>query len=97
MSQLRPQDKVAGLPAGLGARWRSDVGVFDLFPVLRIQGLAIAEHGLWRKVIELHELVDKRILIRQVVRHAGARFKAFVARDAPGTVVQRSARQAKAL
>ena len=94
---LRPQDKVAGLPAGLGARWRRYVGVSDLLPVFRIQRRAIAEHGVWREVIELQELVDKWILTRQIMGHAGARFTPFEDRHARRPVVQRRARQAKAL
>src|SRR5262249_3121555 len=52
---LPPQDEVAGSPTGFGARWWRDVGLLDLFPVLRIERLAIAEHSLSRKVIEIHE------------------------------------------
>src|SRR5262249_33973074 len=91
------QDEVAGSPTGFGARWWRDVGVLDLFPVLWIERLAIAEHGLSREVIEIHELIGKRILIRRVMGNAVAWFPPFVGRHALRAVVERRSRQPKAL
>src|SRR5438105_15517651 len=96
-SSLPPQDEVAGSPTGFGARWWRDVGVLDLFPVLRIERLAIAEHGLSWKVVELHKLVDERILIGREVGDAVAWFVPFVGRHALREVVERRSRQPKAL
>src|SRR5262245_42147773 len=77
-----PKDKVSSLPARLCARRRRAVGVLDLFPVLRIERFAIAEHRLRWKVIELYEFVDERILIRKVMRQAVSGFPAFEDRHA---------------
>src|SRR5438034_6502258 len=42
---LGPQHEVAGLTTRLGAWRRRNIAVLDLFPVLRIQRFAIAQHG----------------------------------------------------
>src|SRR5438067_3053988 len=96
-SSLPPQDEVAGGPTGFGARRWRDVGVLDLFSVLRIERLAIAEHGRSRKVIEIHELIGERILIRRVMGDARAGCAAFVGRHALRAVVEWRSRQPKAL
>src|SRR5215468_2836807 len=94
---LPPQDEVSRSPAGFRARWWRDIAVLDLFPVLRIERLAIAEYGLSRKVIEIHELISERILIRRVMGDAVAWFPPFVGSHALRAVVERRSRQPKAL
>src|SRR5262249_19511139 len=96
LRSLPPQDEVAGSPTGFGARWWRDVGVLDLFPVLGIERLAITEHSLSRKVIEVHELIGERILIRRVMGDAVAGFPPFVGCHALRAVVERRSRQPKA-
>jgi len=94
---LGPKDEVSSLPAGLGARRRRHVAVLDLFPVLRIERLAITEHSLPRKVIKLHELFNEGILIRKVMRQAVSGFPAFEDGHALLPVIERRSRLAKAL
>jgi hypothetical protein len=81
----------------LGAWRRRDVGVLNLFTVLRIERLAIAEHGLRWKVIELYEFVDERVLIRKVMRQAISGLPAFEDGHALLPVIERRSRLAKAL
>src|SRR5262245_43237732 len=56
-------DEVAGHAAIGGAWWRWHVRVLDPLAVLRIQRVAIPEHRLARQVVQLHELVEKRVLV----------------------------------
>src|SRR6185436_3517508 len=91
------QNEVAGDATGFGARRWWNVGVLDLLPIFWIERLGKAEHRLAREVVELHELVGERILIRRVMGHAVAGFPPFVARHALRAVVEWRPRQPKAL
>src|SRR6185436_16649586 len=63
---------------------------------LRIERLAIAEHGLSWKVIKIDELIGEWILIRREMGDAVAWFAPFVGCHALRAVVERRSRQPKA-